>query len=290
MADRIGTLAIKNTKNLLTEQTRLCALIYTPPKFGKTKFASSLDEFTRKYRGKPTLIIASEVAEGGGTMTLNDMEIDYVMPSSWNEMESLIASLATNEYYGGIVLDNLTDYNSRIVKPHAMSFPSKERDSGTRALGVPVRGDYQVMGESCRTQLNRLINLTNENTPERFRKDLIVTALQKEVTDDAGNLTAIVPDLPGALAAVVTAMFQSVLSIAIKQKVVKQPDGSTKRINTRTLLSAIDPMRRTDDRMGIFKAQHDVSLTDEQGEALGLVELYEKWLATRPQASQVSQG
>lgn len=287
MTERIGTLQIKNTKNLLTEATRLCALIYTPPKFGKTKFASSLDAFTRKYRGKPTLIIASEVAEGGGTMTLNDMEIDYVMPSSWSEMESLIASLATNEYYGGVVLDNLTDYNIRIVKPHAMSFPSKERDSGTRALGVPVRGDYQVMGESCRTQLNRLINLTNENTPERFRKDLIVTALQKEVTDDAGNLTGIVPDLPGALASSVTAMFQSVLSIAIKQQVIKQTDGSTKRINTRTLLSAIDPMRRTDDRMGIFKTQNNMTLTDDKGEALGLVEIYDRWMASRPKAAQV---
>lgn len=281
MADRIGTLTIKNTKNLLSEATRLCALLYTPPKFGKTKLASSLDEFTKKYRGKPTLIIASEVAEGGGTMTLNDMNIDYVMPSNWNEMESLIASLATNEYYGGVVLDNVTDYVNRIVKPHAMSFPSKERDSGTRLLGVPVRGDYQVMGESTRTQLNRLINLTNENTQEKFRKDLIVTALQKEVTDDVGNLTAIVPELPGALAGAVTAMFQSVLSISIKQTVVKQPDGSTRRINTRQLLSTIDPMRRTDDRMGIFKNQHGMSLTTDGGDAIGMVEIYEKWLATR---------
>jgi len=283
MADRIGTLQIKNTKNLLTEDTRLCAMIYCPPKFGKTKLAASLDDFTKKFRGKPTLIIASEVAEGGGTMTLNDMNIDYVMPSNWNEMEALIASLATNEYYGGIVLDNVTDYVNRIVKPHAMSFPSKERDSGTRLLGVPVRGDYQVMGESTRTQLNRLINLTNENTQTKFRKDLIVTALQKEINDDSGNLSGIVPDLPGALASSVTAMFQSILSIGIKQTVVKQPDGSTKRINTRFLMSTIDPMRRTDDRTGIFKAQHNATLTDEQGNALGLVEIYDRWLATRPQ-------
>jgi len=283
MADRIGTLQIKNTKNLLTEDTRLCAMIYCPPKFGKTKLAASLDDFTKKFRGKPTLIIASEVAEGGGTMTLNDMNIDYVMPSNWNEMEALIASLATNEYYGGIVLDNVTDYVNRIVKPHAMSFPSKERDSGTRLLGVPVRGDYQVMGESTRTQLNRLINLTNENTQAKFRKDLIVTALQKEINDDSGNLSGIVPDLPGALASSVTAMFQSILSIGIKQTVVKQPDGSTKRINTRFLMSTIDPMRRTDDRTGIFKAQHNATLTDEQGNALGLVEIYDRWLATRPQ-------
>lgn len=287
MADntRIGTLSIKNTRNLLSESTRLCALIYAPPKFGKTELASSLDAFTRKYRGKPTLIIASEVAEGGGTMSLNMKDIDYVMPSNWNEMESLVASLATNDYYGGVVVDNLSDYVNRIVKPHAMSFPSKERDSGTRALGVPVRGDYQVMGESTRTQLNRLINLTNENTSDRFRKDLVVTALQKEVTDESGNLTGIVPDLPGALAGSVTAMLQTVLSIGVKQKILKQADGSTKRINTRVLYSTIDPLRRTDDRMGLFKPWHDKSITAEDGTPLGLVEIYEKWLATRPQAA-----
>lgn len=283
MTDRIGNCLVKNTKNLLTPATRLCTLIYAPPKFGKTELASSLDAFTRKYRGKPTLIIASEVAEGGGTMTLNAKDIDYVMPSNWNEMETLVASLATNEYYGGVVVDNLSDYVNRIVKPHAMSFPSKERDSGTRLLGVPVRGDYQVMGESTRTQLNRLINLTNENTSERYRKDLVVTALQKEVTDDSGNLSGIVPDLPGALAGSVTAMFNSVLSIGIKQKVVKQADGSTKRFNSRVLYSAIDPMRRTDDRMGLFKSQHDTSLTNEDGTPSGFVEIYDKWLLSRPQ-------
>lgn len=285
MTERIGTLQIKNTRNLLTEATRLCALIYAPAKFGKTELASTLDAFTKKFRGKPTLIIASEVAEGGGTMTLNSKDIDYVMPANWNEMESLLASLATNDYYGGIVLDNVSDYVNRIVKPHALSFPAKEREVGVRSVGVPVRSDYQVMGECTRTQLNRLINLTNENTQERYRKDLVVTALQKETSDDNGNLTGIVPDLPGALAGSVTAMFQSVLSIAIKQKVVKQSDGSTKRFNTRTLLSTIDPMRRTDDRMGIFKSQHESSLTAEDGTALGLVEIYEKWLATRPKAA-----
>ena len=114
---QIGSLQVKNTKNLLSPDTRICALIYAPAKFGKTKFASSLDAFTRKRRNKPTLIIASEAAEGGGTMTLNDQEVDYVMPTSWNEMETLLASLATDEHYGGVILDNVTDYASRIVKP-----------------------------------------------------------------------------------------------------------------------------------------------------------------------------
>jgi len=277
----IGTLQVKNTKNLLGPDTRLCGLIYAPAKFGKTKLASSLDKFTRKYRGKPTLIIASEVAEGGGTMSLNDEDIDYVMPSNWNDMEMLVASLATNDTYGGVVLDNITDYVARIVKPYALSFPAKEKIMGARQVGVPVRSDYQVMGECARTQLNRLINLTNENTQERYRKDLIVTALQKDKTDDDGTLTGIVPDLPGALSDAITAMFQSVLSIGIKSNVVKQPDGTTRKVSNRMLYSAIEPMRRTDDRTGIFKGAHNMSLTAEDGTPIGLVEIYDKWLGGR---------
>lgn len=273
----IGSLNIKNTKNLLNKDTRICALLYAPAKFGKTKLAASLDAFTKKHRNKPTLIIASEVAEGGGTMSLNDMDIDYVMPKNWSEMESLLASLATNDVYGGVVLDNASDYVARIVKPHALAFPTKEKVLGARTVGVPVRSDYQVMGECCRTQLNRLINLTNENTPEAFRKDLIVTALMKEEKDNDGNITGIVPDLPGALAGAVTAMFQSVISIGIKNKVVATASG-TKKVAGRILYSANDGLRRTDDRVGLFKHFHEQPLTSEDGQALGIDYIYNTWL------------
>lgn len=278
MTTSIGSLSIKNTKNLLNENTRICALLYAPAKFGKTKFAADLDNFTKKYRGKPTLIIASEVAEGGGTMSLNDLDIDYVMPKNWSEMESLLASLATDETYGGVVLDNVSDYVARIVKPHALAFPTKEKLLGARTVGVPVRSDYQVMGECTRTQLNRLINLTNENTAEKYRKDLVVTALMKEEKDEAGNTTAVVPDLPGALSGAVTAMFQSVLSIGIKNKVIKQQDGSTMKVPGRVLYSVLDGLRRTDDRTGIFKEFHEQSLTTDDGKAIGITSVYDAWL------------
>jgi hypothetical protein len=274
---QIGSLQVKNTKNLLSPDTRICALIYAPAKFGKTKFASSLDAFTRKRRNKPTLIIASEAAEGGGTMTLNDQEVDYVMPTSWNEMETLLASLATDEHYGGVILDNVTDYASRIVKPHVLSFPSKERVAGPRVIGVLQRSDYQVMGECVRTQLNRLVNLTNENTQAKYRKDLIVTALQKEKNDESGNLIGIVPDLPGSLAEAVTAMFNSVLSLNVKNSVVKQPDGSTTRVPGRVLISAADGMRRTDDRTGIFKSFHERLITDSSGNPIGINEIFDAY-------------
>ncbi len=276
MPERIGSLTIKNTKTLLSPQTRLCALIFSRAKFGKTTLAAGLDALTRKYRGKPTLIIASEVAEGGGTMTLNGQDIDYVTPQNWTEMENLLANLATNDYYGGVVLDNASDYVARIVKPHALSFPAKERDLGARSVGVPVRSDYQVMGECARQQLNRLVNLTNENTKEQYRKDLVVTALERERTNADGQVTAITPDLPGALADAVTAMFQSVVSISIKPKVIKEPNGTTRRISTRALHVNADGLRVSDDRTGIFT--HEFPLTKEDGTAQGLIEIYEKFL------------
>lgn len=282
LPDRIGTLSIRNTKALLNKDTRICGLIFAKAKVGKTELASGLDAITKKYRGKPTLIIASEVSEGGGTMTLNYKDIDYVMPSTFSEFDNLLASLATNEYYGGVILDNASDYVARIVKPHALTFPAKEKVLGARAIGVPVRSDYQVMGECARGQLNRLINLTNENTKEQYRKDVIITALEREQTDEDGNRTAITPDLPGALANSMTAMVQSVMSIVIKNKIVPDPTGkpgATKRINSRVLHVAADGLRVTDDRTGIFP--HGFELTRDDGSPVGLLEIYEQWLAKR---------
>ncbi len=278
MPERIGTLTIRNTKQLLSPSTRLCMLVFSRAKFGKTTLASTLDAVTRKYRGKPTLIIASEVAEGGGTMSLQGQDIDYVMPQNWTEMENLLANLATNDYYGGVVLDNASDYVARIVKPHALAFPNtRDKQDGTRAVGVPGQSDYQVMGECARQHFNRLVNLTNDNTKEQYRKDLVVTALERENKDREGNIVSITPDLPGALRDAVSALFQSVVSISIKQKVIKQPDGTTKRISGRVLHVNADGIKVTDDRMGMFL--HDFPLTKEDGKPNGLLELYERFLS-----------
>jgi len=112
---------------------------------------------------------------------------------------------------------------------------------------------------------------------------LIVTALQKDKQDDSGNITGIIPDLPGALAEAVTALFNSVISIGIKNTVVAQPDKTTKRISNRILYSRADGLRRTDDRTGIFSAFHERAITDAEGKPLGINTIYEAWLAGRPQ-------
>lgn len=281
-----GKLQVQNTKNLLGPATRICALVSAPPKTGKTTFVAQLDKLTQRYRGKRSLIIASEVAEGGGTMSLSALDIDYVMPTSFTDMEQIVAQLATDETYGGVILDNATDWVSRLVKPHILRMPNPKAAyaQAQRLIGVPERSDYQVMGECARTQLNRLINLTNETTPEKYRKDLIVTALEKEKYDDSGTVTSITPDLPGALANAIAAMFQSVVTIRIKSGPGRRPDGSAFPLKRRYLHVKADGLRITDDRTGIF--QDGYFITDEQGAPVeALLDMYTQWLEKHPGAS-----
>lgn len=275
---KLGSLEIRNTRNLVSTDTRIAALLYSPAKYGKTELASSLNDITLKYRGKPSLFIACEVAEGGGTMTLHRKDMDYVMPSNWREMEEILAALAGDEKYGGVILDNATDYIVRIVRPYALKFPSKEDNSkfsGPRIHGVPMRSDYQTMAECARQQLNKLLNLTNETTAPNVRKDLIVTALEKEVSDDNGNISAIKPALPGALADVVTAMFQSVVSLRIKPRIVGSANN-TRSIPARQLMVLEGGTKIMGDRCGLWK--NEQSLTDDNGKPIGLLPMYEAWL------------
>lgn len=278
---KIGNIEIQNTSGLRSPETRICALISAIPKIGKTTLAGSLNEFTLAVRKKPTLFIAVEAAEGGGTMSIAGLGVDYVTPKNYAEMDALIGQLATDTTYGGIVLDNGTDYISRIVKPYALTFPSKERDPGTRVHGVPVRGDYQTMAEQARKQLNGLVNLTNRNTPPEFRKDLIVTSLERELKDDVGNLTGVVPDFPGALSGAAAALFQSVLSIRVRPRSIPGPDGKPVRISERVLQVKADGIRPCGDRSGIF--EHDWKLTAADGSPVGILAQWEKWVAGLPQ-------
>lgn len=277
MTERIGNLEVRSTKGLRSPTTRVCTLIFAPPKFGKTDFAAGLDELTQKYRGKRTLFIACESAEGGGTMSIADRDVPYVMPQTWGDMEQLLASLETDETYGGIVLDNGTDYVNRIVKPHALAFPSKEKVLGARIDGVPVRSDYQVMGENARNHFNKLVNLTSDKKPERYRKDLIVTALEREKTDEQGILQYISPDFPGALQQVAPSIFQSVASITIKPKVTKLADGTTRRSAQRFLYCTEDGKRISGDRTKMLI--HEQPMTNDDGTPRNaILEMYEKYL------------
>lgn len=253
----IAGIEIQNTKNLINPNTKYCCLVYSPPKFGKTSFAASLDEFTRKTCGKPSLVIAVEQGEGGGTMSVRELGLDYVVPQDMKSIGAIIAALYTDTKYGGVILDSSTEYVNRFLKPYALAMPNPREKSPTRSMGVPGQSDYQTMGEAARIDFNRLVNLTNH--PDlNIRKHLVVTALEREKTDrDTQAVTSIQPDLPGAMSLAATAMFQTVGCIRIANKVKPNPSNPKEmlRISERHYLTSGDGVRVLGDRTKLFPAE-----------------------------------
>lgn len=247
---RLGKQEIKNTRDLINENTKLCVLVYARAKFGKTTMASTLDAMTRKFFGKPSLCIAVEPGEGGGTMSVREVGIDYITPETEEEMSDVLASLAGDKVYGGVILDSSSEYARRILQPYAMRFPSREKQP-QREAGVPDRGDYHVMGEEARRRFNQLVALTVHPNLD-IRKHLVVTALYKERTDDDGNLVKIHPDLPGAMADTATAMFQTVGTLELKAKVTRGEDGRPQRTLERLFVTEADGVKVIGDRTHLF--------------------------------------
>ena len=249
-AHMLGSLQIKNTSRLLTKDTRLATLIVAQPKFGKTTMAASLDKLCREHLQKPALFVALESSDGGGTMSIRKLGVDYIEPDNYDTMQKTIEALIEDTTYGGVVIDSATEYIELFLKPYALKFPSRER-TALRGAGVPERSDYQTMGEKMRQDFNRLLKMTKHPDP-RKRKHLVITALEKERTDDAGSVTAIVPNLPGAMANAATAMFQTVGNIKIVTTVGKGPDGKPTRESARWFSTASDGVRVAGDRFGVL--------------------------------------
>lgn len=236
----MGGIQVRNTRDLLNRDSKFCMLCYAPAKRGKTTFGASMDGFTRAYGGKPTLFIAMEAAEGGGTMSIQEYGVDYVTPTTIEEFNKIVAALAGDTRYGGVVVDSASEYVTRFLKPYALKFPyTKGTPSLTRNAGVPEQGDYQTMGEQARLDFNKLIGLTT-NPDLNIRKHLLVTALEKEkLTRDGKELVAVQPDLPGAMSSVATAMFQTVGCIELRTAVEPDPANpkSTRRVTRRMLVT-----------------------------------------------------
>ena len=259
----IAGIPIHNTSHLINDATRISLLLYAPAKFGKTTFAATLDKLTRKHMGKPTLFIAVEAGEGGGTMSIQQAGVDFVAPATYDELLKVLTALQTDTTYGGVVLDSATEYVNRFLKPYALQFPARE-NVPTRSAGVPTRSDYQTMGEKLRIDFLKLISLTTAPRIE-CRKHLIVTALQREKLD-GDTIVSIHPDLPGAMALTATAMFQTVAQIELRH-VVEKEDGKTTRRAVRQLLTDGGGIRIVGDRTGLIP----------NGAPLDLLEIYERW-------------
>jgi len=260
MATSLGGIPVRNTSDLITPDTKLCMLIYAMAKMGKTTLAAGLDALTKKHCGKPSLIIACEPADGGGTMSIQELGVDFAQPRDLNDLEKIIAALETDTKYAGVILDSGTEVVKAFVQPYALKFASKMRDP-RREAGVPARDDYQTMGEEMRKKVNRLVRLTSH--PDlRVRKHLIMTALIKEKYDQDGNVVLrIGPDLPGAMADTSTAMFQTVATLKIKDTVVKDPKtNAVSRIKSRVLVTEGDGVWVLGDRTHCFPKECEPDL------------------------------
>ncbi len=275
----LGGVRIANSSTIIDANTKLNLLLYCNAKYGKTTTAASLNALTLKFGGKPSLFVAVEAADGGGTMSIQDLGVDYVMPSSWNELVSIVAALQSDKTYGGVVVDNLTDLVKRFIQPYALGMPyTKGAAPETRKLGVPEQGDYQTMAETLRGQLNQLMNLT-KHKDMAVRKHLICCALSKDKLDRKTQaLLNIQPDLPGAMAGDATAMFNTVAAIDIKSVVGPDPakPGQTTRLTSRVLVTAGDGVRLLGDRTKCFPASGPTDLC----------EIWEKYFIPRIEASR----
>lgn len=261
---KIGTLEIRNTSKLFGPHTRLCACLWAKPKFGKTVLAAQLDKVTKKWYNKPTLIIAVEAADGGGTMSVREDGVDYVEPHSFSDFQGVVRALQTDTTYAGVVLDNASDLVKRYIQPIAVKLPyDKGTPPASRLQGVPAQGDYQTMGEMLRTELNSLVNLTLKDTPDNVRKHLIVTALEYEkMTRDGKDTISIGPALPGQMADTASAMFQTMLTLEIERKVVPDPKDMKKTIAqyNRVLVAGADGKKILGDRMNLFPRRFEANL------------------------------
>jgi hypothetical protein len=256
---RLGGIEVHNTNDIVNEFTKWCGLVYAPAKFGKTTLAESMNRMTQRFFGKPTLIVACESADGGGTMSLRGMGVDYVVPRTLDECRKIVAELYVDKYYGGVVLDSATEYVKAFLQPYALKFPSREKVA-TREAGVPEMSDYQTMGEVCRQDLQRLVLLSSHANHD-IRKHVMVTALEKEKYDrKTQELLSIQPDLPGAMATTATAMFQSVMQIAIRTSVEKQANGQSVRTKRRVLITEGDGVRVIGDRTKLLPSECEPDL------------------------------
>ena len=243
-------------------------MIWASSGAGKTNLGGSLDAMTQKYRGKRSLYIPVEPAEGGGAATIRNLNIPMTVPKDYNDFYRVLGLLRNDKSIGGVVLDNASEFAKQYVKSAALKYPSRE-NSPTRSAGIATRSDYQVMGELMSQTLRALIALTTHENPD-YRKDVIIMAADIQREEDE-KITFIGPDLPGRMSREACQMFQQVGTIGIKTSVV---DG--KRVAGRYLTFAADGVKALKDRYDIYPSEIPLRKSpDSPGE--DLLTMFEKW-------------
>jgi len=260
---------VSSSQDILKKDSRLSLLVWAPSGYGKTEFAGGLDDLSRATSGKRTLYIAVEEGEGGGAATLRHRDIPMYTPKDYNELYKTLGLLRNDKSYGGVVLDSASEVAKRHVKREAFKYPSKE-NSPTRAAGIPVRGDYQVMGEMMSQILRMLIGMTTHEDPA-YRKHLIVTATDKTKEED-DKVVYIGPDLPGRMASETVQLFQQCFTMEIKPELVEG-----KRVNIRHLITSADGVKAAKDRYKILPERIRLKTRAEDPTGEDVLGMWEKY-------------
>lgn len=230
----IGGIPIGSTGEAFSRFSRFAGLVWAETGAGKTTLISTLDELCQKHMGgKRLLVIGLDEGNGSGTESIRDKDIPLVEPKTLNEVSKLMAELVLCPDFGAVVVDDGTSFATKYVQPRSLELKHARisaEDQKLRDLGVPVQGDYLVMGEFMREFIINLIKLSTfghpKNDPEKcdLRKHVFMTAQQRVKTDRSGeNIVYIGPAFPGSLPPVVCSKFPLVCTIKFGRDKDKNP-------------------------------------------------------------------
>ena len=167
--------------------------------------------------------------------------VDYCEPKTFVDFRSIcLGTFAPFQKKATVGLDSLTAMTKTFIKDHVLSnFPAKnQREALRRQAGVPTGFDFGDIADVTRTLLNQLLAQD---------RNVVVTALEKTEKDDNGIVTAILPDLPGALGTSAAAMFDSVLYLKVR-KVLRDPRDAKSAYYERYFVTASDGVHVAKDR------------------------------------------
>jgi hypothetical protein len=276
-------LELKYTDQLVTpENLRWKVLIVGRPGIGKTSWASTAPDVG---------IAACETGHGKGTLSLahskdaqgNTKRIAYAEPATFIDFRAICNN--TFEPFikmRSIALDSLTYMTKSFIKDYVLAtFPPKnQKEAMRRQAGVPSGFDYGDIADVTRTLLGQLINQN---------KHVIVTCLEKQEKDSEGNVTGLVPDLPGALQQGAPAMFDTVLYLK-SRKYLRDTKDPKSVVDERYFVTVNDGFHlgkdRNSDKFKSFLAPEEVFNPDK---GIGVFEvLFTKILAGHALASKAA--
>lgn len=209
------SLTLRNSRDLITpDNIKLKILVYGLPGVGKTEFLRSVPGIH---------IAACETGQGKGLLTIASAGVPYVEPENLAEIEKVCSgSVFPNASALGI--DSLSAMAGTFIKDAALKLPRMKGDSDKRKIGVPELDDYGTMGEMTRKLIARAIALPGH---------LIVTATERYKGPDpetGQGESMIGPDLPGALMAGSSAMFDFVFRLRTRPKLRDPKDAKSRYI------------------------------------------------------------